>query len=149
MPESYWNFWLKIFRTRLLFSFRTTADQRYALTNIGRAYKILTFLTPNPPIHNELNAKLATLKATAPHDVDLTETLVDISRWINDKLGVMVCLSLSLIPLRTTLTFSIATSPRQARLLPGLLRTTCGNERVSQEPRVSPYLLQSDGWPEC
>ena len=103
MPESYWNFWLKIFRTRLLFGFRTTADQRYALTNIGRAYKILTFLTPNPPIHNELNAKLATLKATAPHDVDLTDMLVDISRWINDNLGVMVCLSLSLIPLHIAL----------------------------------------------
>ena len=99
MPESYWNVWLKLFRTRLLFNFRTTAAQRYALTNIGRAYKILTSLTPNPPIHNELNAKLATLKETAPHDVDLTETLVDISRWINDKLGVMVCLSLSLIRL--------------------------------------------------
>ena len=103
MPGSYWNVWLKLFRTRLLFNFRTTAAQRYALTNIGRAYKILTSLTPNPPIHNELNAKLATLKETAPHDVDLTDMLVDISRWINDNLGVMVCLSLSLIPLHIAL----------------------------------------------
>ncbi|KAI0749175.1 hypothetical protein C8Q80DRAFT_1119538 [Daedaleopsis nitida] len=89
MPVTYWPTWMDIFRNTAFFDCGTTPAQRYALTNIARAYQTWVFFVPDPALQNELDAKFRTLKETAPENVDVTDTIVEISRWINDTIGEM------------------------------------------------------------